>query len=362
MDAAAGPATSPIFVVGSMRSGSTMLRLILDSHPNIAIGSETGFMGALLATKTIPNWKFGKEWYRRLDWTEEEFDGRLRDFYSEIFARYASTQGKGRWGEKTPFHTAHIETMAQVFPTAVFVGIIRHPGAVAASLRKSFHYTFADGLSHWTAANLDMMRAGTELGSRFVACRYEDLVLEGESVLRELMSCLGESWSPDLLQHHVVQRDKGAPRAVEGSTITRDPIDATRAIRWTHSATDDDYRALQSTSALAAFFGYEAVDPTNRLPLVPSDRGRVWIPDGDDLLHRRQTQTHPVDFEQRPSSPVIDADPEELANRLAQVEAALARTRDRKAVRMADAFRKVQHGRSRQDLRKAWNIVRGHNG
>ena len=48
----------PIFIVGSMRSGSTMLRLILDSHPNIAVPPETGFMGAVAATKVIPNWRF----------------------------------------------------------------------------------------------------------------------------------------------------------------------------------------------------------------------------------------------------------------------------------------------------------------
>ena len=63
----------PIFIVGSMRSGSTMLRLILDSHPRIAIGGETGFMGALLATQLIPGWKHGAEWFGRIGWTEQQY-------------------------------------------------------------------------------------------------------------------------------------------------------------------------------------------------------------------------------------------------------------------------------------------------
>ena len=88
----------PVFVVGSMRSGSTMLRLILDSHPNIAIGGETGFMGALLAAKDIPNWQFGRGWYQRLGWTEKEMDERLREFYDGLFRRYALEQGKTRGG------------------------------------------------------------------------------------------------------------------------------------------------------------------------------------------------------------------------------------------------------------------------
>ena len=75
----------PVFVVGSMRSGSTMLRLILDSHPRIAVPPETGFMGALAATKRIPEWKFGDGWYERLGWTEAEVDERLREFYDGMF-------------------------------------------------------------------------------------------------------------------------------------------------------------------------------------------------------------------------------------------------------------------------------------
>src|SRR4029077_11716000 len=72
---------APVFVVGSMRSGSTLLRLMLDSHPRIAIGAETGFMGAAMGTKRIPGWKYGAEWYQRINWSEAEVDQRLRDFY-----------------------------------------------------------------------------------------------------------------------------------------------------------------------------------------------------------------------------------------------------------------------------------------
>ncbi|MBA2561059.1 MAG: sulfotransferase [Propionibacteriales bacterium] len=359
LDADTDAPAPPIFVVGSMRSGSTMLRLILDSHPNIAIGAETGFVGGLLAMKSIPNWRYGKDWYRRLDWTEDEVDARLRDFYAGMFGRYAAEQGKRRWGEKTPFHTSHMDAMAQVFPDAVFVGIVRHPGAVAASLRKSFHYTFPDALSYWRATNLDMLRAARVLGSRFVACRYEDLVLEGEGVLRELLTFLGEPWSPDLLEHHRVQQRKGAPRAVDGSTVTSDPIDAKRAGSWTATLTADDYQALNVTAPLAGFFGYDPADALNRQPILPAGSRAAWLPTGHDLCTRQQVWADRVDFELRPPSLAIDARPEELAERLSQVERALARVRSRRAVRISDAFRKVQHGRSRHDLRQALAILRG---
>ena len=44
----------PVFIVGTMRSGSTLLRLILDSHPNIAIAPETAFTDALAAVRDNP--------------------------------------------------------------------------------------------------------------------------------------------------------------------------------------------------------------------------------------------------------------------------------------------------------------------
>ncbi len=349
----------PVFVVGSMRSGSTLLRLILDSHPAIAIGAETGFMAGLLATKTIPSWKHGKDWFQRIGWTEPEFDDRLRFFYAGLFARYAAEHGKRRWGEKTPFHTAHIATMAQMFPDAVFIGIVRHPGAVAASLKKSFHYSYTEALSYWTATNLDMIRAATVLGPRFMACRYEDLVTEDEPVLRELVALLGEAWSPMVLEHHRVQREKRAPRIADGFTITHDPLDAQRAMQWTQTASAADYAALQGTAALAGYFGYDPVDPTSRQPLPTDELGRAWIATGDDLAERRSRWADRVDFEARPPTLAIDASVDELAERLAKTEAALARLQTRRSVRLTDALRRVQYGRSLRDVREAWSVLTG---
>jgi hypothetical protein len=348
----------PIFIVGSMRSGSTMLRLILDSHPHIAVGAETGFMGAVMGAKAIPSWKHGTDWYQRIDWTEDEFDARLREFYGGMFERYAGAQGKRRWGEKTPFHTEHMAAMARLFPDSVFVGIVRHPGAVAASLRKNFHYTFAEALSYWCATNLEMIRAATTLGTRFAAVRYEELVTSGEPVLRELMDFLDEPWTPALLEHHRVQRAKGAPRVADGSTITSHPIDASRATHWAAHATAQDYDALRSIADLSGFFGYDATEPASSQPLLAPGGSRTWLATGDDLLTRRREWADRVDFEHRPPPPVVDASPEELAARLARVEQALARTRARRSVRIGEAVRTVQRGRSPAAVRAAWALLR----
>jgi hypothetical protein len=351
-------AGSPIFIVGSMRSGSTLLRLILDSHENIAIGAETGFMGAVSATKIIPGWIHGNEWYRRLEWTEDELDEKLRAFYTDMFGRYAASHGKRRWGDKTPFHTSHIAQMARVFPDAVFVGIVRHPGAVAVSLHRKFHYTFEAAVSYWAATNTEMVREATKLGARFVAVRYEDVVVEGEPVMRELIRWLGEPWSPRLLQHERVQREKGTPRVADGSTSTRDAIDGTRASSWPQALRSENKLTLKGIAHLAAFFGYDPLNAYDRV-LLPCSDGRKWLTDGSDLLARRAAWSGRIDFEVRLQAVVADADPVQLAIRLDQVESALARVRSRKSVRLSDAIRTIQHGRSVRDVRAAYARLRG---
>jgi hypothetical protein len=342
----------PIFIVGSMRSGSTMLRLILDSHPRIAIGAETGFMGALLANRRIPGWKHGAEWFGRIGWSGQELDERLRAFYTGMFERHARSQGKVRWGDKTPFHTSHMQEMGEVFPDAAFVGIVRHPGAVAASLHRGFHYAFDEAVGYWCDVNRQMLSSAAKLGDRFTLCRYEDLVADSESVLREVVPSIGEEFDLSLLRHHEVQRAQGAPKLTDGSTSSRDPIDARRAERWSDEITDAERDQLAAAGPLGAVFGYTAAGTGP----FPSGAHR-WTATGTELARRCAEQPGVLD-RGADVQLAMDADPAELARRLAQVEAALARTRGRRAVRCADAARRVQRGRTWADVKAASVMLR----
>jgi Sulfotransferase family len=335
----------PIFVVGSMRSGSTMFRLILDAHPRISISEETGFMGALAATKRIPNWHHGQGWFERLGWTEAEFDARLREFYSGLFERHALAQGKQRWGEKTPFHSRHMAEMATVFPDAVFVGIVRHPGAVVHSLVRKFHYEPADAAAYWDETNKEILRRGLELGDeRFALLRYEDLVQEPELTMRELLDWLGEPWSDDVLHHHDVQAARGAPRLSAGSTRTRDPITPELADRWSQAMQPREREVLVARAgALAGFLGYDPARPGTVGSLVAAASGsRRLLLTGAELA-RRQAGPDAVSLKP-PDEAVImpEMSAAELAKRLQQVQAALTRVRSRRVVRWTDAVRLAQ--------------------
>lgn len=249
----------PIFIVGTMRSGSTLLRLVLDSHEHIAIGDETGFMRAATGIKDVPDFHSGAGWYRRFGLTEADIDERVRRFYSDIFAGHAAAQGKRRWGEKTPFHAMYMREMATIFPDCVFVGMVRHPGAVAVSKMRRTS-TLEHSIANWVRVNSQLVRMSRTLAGqgRLAVVRYEDLVARPEPTLRQLMDFLDEPWSPRLLEHHRVQRDKGAPRIVDGGTRTREPIDPERAQEWRARIEPAELRRVaQATASLRQVFGYD---------------------------------------------------------------------------------------------------------
>lgn len=347
----------PIFVVGGMRSGTTLLRLILDSHPSISIGSETGFMGAAAAVKKIPGWRNGAEWYGRIGWSEDELDERLRDFFGGMFQRHAEQQGKVRWGEKTPFHTMHMPAMAEIFPDAVFIGLVRHPGGAVSSLKQSFHYSVEAAARYWSETNATLTTSGADLGDRFVLCRYEDLVATPEPVTRALMTWLGEEWTPALVEHHKAQRERKAPRLVDGGTVAHDAIDPKRAERWLDQLTAADLAVLEELcGSLGAIYGYDTGSPQPEAgPLNPPKE--AWLVSGTSLAQRRDVWQAAAELPPQELAIPLDATVEDMAERAFKAEAALSRLRTRRAVRLSDSLKRAVRDRSYTDLREAVSVL-----
>jgi hypothetical protein len=246
------------------------MRLVLDSHPNLAIAQETGVARLLVANEWVPFWKFGGEWYGRIGLQRKDLDVELRAFYGGLFQRFATQQGATRWGDKTPFHTWHIERLSRVFPDSVFIGTVRHPAAVASSLHNRFGYSWEAAVQRWMRSTKELILRGSQLDGRMALCRYEDLVTEPELVLPELISWLDEPWSDEVLSFHEVHRQRGTAREVEGLTRSDRPMDASRIAHWTRSVDADVSRLLGRTAALAALLGYDLDQP---MPVAPLGSG-----------------------------------------------------------------------------------------
>jgi hypothetical protein len=274
---------APIFIIGAMGSGSTLLRLILDSHDNIAIPRETGFMRAYNAHQYIPFKWSGRNWAKRMGWSRKELDQELRRFYDRIFSRHANEHGKERWGDKTPYHTFHVDDMARVFPDAQFVAIVRHPGGCVASNMNRWGQTVRQAIDHYRRYNREIARVARVYPDRFAVLRYEDLVTRPEPVLRELLDYLGEDWSDNVLQHHTVQAARGGRRKVEGRSLVDDPIDVARISKWTKTMEERHRSVLRRRCArLGQLYGYAIDDPAVLDPIA--DNRLVAL--GPDIAER----------------------------------------------------------------------------
>lgn len=190
-----GPA--PIFVIGSPRSGTTLLRLILDSHPRISCGEETHFLRDLEAI-------VGKDWplvatygFDRPWWFE-----RIASFYWEFQAEVLASTGKVRWAEKDPTYTLLLDFIDQLFPDAVYIHLLRDGHDVVASFRDRWGYRSAAraARTEW-ARYVDAARSfGETLApGRFMQLRYEDLVADPEVEARRVFDFLEEQWEPGVL-------------------------------------------------------------------------------------------------------------------------------------------------------------------
>ena len=126
----------PIFVVGCHRSGTTLFRLILDSHPAISCGPETRFLADLEKITDDANWpRMGLYGFPKSYWHE-----RVAELFNDFQSRYAVRRGKTRWADKTPLYAGHLDYLNTLFPDALFINIVRDGRDVARSHRDTWGY------------------------------------------------------------------------------------------------------------------------------------------------------------------------------------------------------------------------------
>jgi hypothetical protein len=197
---------APIFIVGVQRSGTTVLRLMLDSHSRISCGPETLFLSDMERIVT-------RDWKRlsRFGFEQEVWLERIATFFGGIHHDYATSRGKQRWADKSPEYAKHMHFIAQLFPHAQFVHVIRDARDVAVSHRKRFGYlSCLKSAFKWPRYIAAARASGASLGSsRYFEVRYEQLVEEAEPTVRKLLAYLGEEWEPQLLQFDKKQHDVG---------------------------------------------------------------------------------------------------------------------------------------------------------
>jgi len=209
----------PFFIVGCDRSGTTMLRLILDRSADVAIPTESmilvdfaGAAGGALATDAEFDrlaravWRHPKvrEW--RLPGGPPARDGRTgavayRAALEAPFLAYAALHAKPRWADKTPYYVGELDQVKRVFPEARIVNLVRDGRDVGMSLLR---VPFGPGnvwaaARQWRAAVDAGDGAAARYGDDVLTIRYEDLVAEPDAVARRVCAFCEIAYRPEML-------------------------------------------------------------------------------------------------------------------------------------------------------------------
>ena len=212
--------STPIFIVGMPRSGTTLLTSMLSAHPRIAIAPETHYLCYWMRQHKHLELSSAKDFDRfwqtlshsqRFSYfgidankTRERVLAKGPPSHQHIFEgwleEYASCINKPRWGEKTPLHYQHLHQLFTWFPAARVIWMLRDPRAVAASLNQ---VPWASAYIHvhaqqWHESLLCFER-DWQRDSRVMLLRYEKLIQQPEKYLTDLCQFLGEIYTPDML-------------------------------------------------------------------------------------------------------------------------------------------------------------------
>jgi hypothetical protein len=221
-----GASTPPVFIIGFQRSGTTLLRLMLDNHPDIAIPLDTTglwsrtetrltsygdlsqatarerLVSDLLQEERIRLWEVPLSTGEVLQrWTTTDFGGLIAAFYES----YAAHRGKRAWGDKDPGNMLRMAQISRWFPDSRFVHIIRDGrDACLSQLRQDFGYDdVLPCASAWREQIWWVREIGAVLGPRrYCELRYEDLVKAPETHLRAICLFLGLDYSDQMLKYH----------------------------------------------------------------------------------------------------------------------------------------------------------------
>jgi hypothetical protein len=225
-DAGTGLSEPRFFIVGFQRSGTTLLRLMLDSHPRVAIPLDTtglwaryekrlGEFGSLTTTETrrrliesILADERIRLWETPLSVDEIVNSSNLPGYPGVIdgfYRAYSRARGKSRWGDKDPGNMGRLDQVLRWFPDAKIIHIVRDGRDACMSLiRQEFGgEDLLQCAEAWREQVWWVRRIGRILGeSRYFEIRYEDLVEEPERTLRLLVAFLDLEWSPEMLEYH----------------------------------------------------------------------------------------------------------------------------------------------------------------
>lgn len=285
-------ASGPVFVLSTVRTGSTLLRYCLDTHPDLYcppelyLGQTASDLFRLIAGLeghgvVLPP---GQTVDAEVAASNPQVLNRVRGIVQEVIASYAKWQGKRIWCEKTPSNLHHLPLLEQLFPEARFVCLYRNCMDVVQSLLELSRFGYMHELHAYICASPDNTLAAlvrfwldeTSLllsferqhPGRAYRVRYEDLVTAPASALKGVCDFLSLPWHDDLVDSIFTRphgRGMGDPKVEYSSRIHDTSIGSGK---WLPRAQLPS-ALLQEMDSLVAELGYSQEKPERSSPPPP---------------------------------------------------------------------------------------------
>ncbi len=294
---------APFFIVAASRSGTTMMRLLLNAHSKIGVPKEMAYFERCAIAGALNTWQnpgFKKGTYA--DFVRAFLNRRkiaLEGIDLELLAEkilsdqtvnlerpirlaldtWAEKEGKTIWGEKTPKNLFYVDKIHEMMPDARFIHIIRDPRAVVNSMNRFARFVDDSVLNafNWLqAADFGFRILQKSVPARLrLEIKYEDLVSDVEGTTRKICEFLKEPFEEEMLAFYMKSRGDLHPNAGQlgGVNTLTQPISTVSVDKWRDQLTARDIALVEAVCSEAMqVHGYECVGGT----LSVKDRLNVW--------------------------------------------------------------------------------------
>jgi hypothetical protein len=211
-----------IFVGGSPRSGTTLVQNILDSHPDIFGGPEFLHLPDIIALRSKLHRSIEREWIT-LFCNREGVDAKIRELIESLLLPTAKAQHVKFLSEKTPENILVFSELAELFPDAHFIHVVRDPRAIVASMLQvgarakgknvrtaRYAYSLHEAIRYLKKSLDAGFKAGSAFPDKIHTVLYEKLVTAPEQEIRKICDYLDIDWQPAMLapanQNHAGER------------------------------------------------------------------------------------------------------------------------------------------------------------
>ena len=260
---------TPFFIIGSGRSGNTLLRSILSGNSDISIPPESYRIPFAIkkfhifnnrnwediVSQVLKEFEDCKEFYtweinikdvqKRLE-NIEDSKRTLSNIFDELFCTYAEKHSVGSkmWGDKTPMNTLYLDWIGTVFPHSKFIHIIRDGRDVASSYLKMERYdTILEAANRWINSIELAQSFGSKIKENYMEIRYEDLVINTESEIQRICNFLNTQYDSAMLDHTNQVEKLGDTDKSHHSNLSK-PISSESIGKWKSNLSESDQESI----------------------------------------------------------------------------------------------------------------------